>query len=129
MKFFNKDNLKGIFPHKGKRCYKVLNNWDDTVRWLPVKDWVPATRAQFSERYIPKDMCLEGTYTSDQVWRGLTGRLLVTIQNGLKVRDVYRHRVHEGASSWLEEVLPTQTLHWGGTGDIHRPSVLWLVED
>ena len=128
MKFFNNDNLKGIFPHKGKKCYKV-SGWDDAVKWLPIEEWTPAIRAKFSERYIPLEYALEGTYSQEQVWRGLTGNLLVTIQDGLKVSRPYRHRVHEGASSWLEEVLPTQTLHWGGTGDIHRPNSLWLVED
>ena len=124
----DRNSIKGIYPHKGGKCFKLTNAFGKQ-EWLSVDAHKPAFR--YSDSYLtvppsavhPDDLPhAEYTRRGDEVY----------LKKGLRLIAPYKVGVHDGPDSWAFTVNASEhnpvVIQSISYGNAHVANTVWYTD-
>lgn len=122
----NNAAIKGIYPHKGQRCFKRVNPFG-TVEWLPVKEYKAAQCYSDSYLTVPPT----SVHPDDLPAAKRTGAGKVILNRGLRLISDYKVAVHDGHDSSVYTITPPKnglTIEAISYGNAHVAHTVWYTD-
>lgn len=127
MMLLNASGIKGIFPHKGERCFKFKNVFGK-ISWKPVKEYKPAQ--QYNDSYLTVDA--KAVHPDDLPKAKMTQRGEARLFVGMRLIAPYRVGVHDGADSSVFTVKATAknpvVIEKITGGNAHVSNTVWYTD-
>jgi hypothetical protein len=125
MKIVNSELVKGVFPHKGERCYKVVH-WGLTC-WVPVSDAILAETMPATCSYVFADLLEEADLVHCQVDTGLTGRKLAYPRKFVRLAEDWPADRSSGPCGPHRAVPAGSQVYLAGNGSPSSAAVWWVI--
>ena len=127
MKLINSRSIKGIYPHKGSKCFKCLNAFGKQ-EWLSVDAHKPAFRYSDSYLTVPPS----AVHPDDLPHAEYTRRGDVYLKKGLRLIASYKVGVHDGPDSWCHTINPPKdgwiVIEAISYGNAHVANTVWYTD-
>lgn len=128
MRLINSSSIKGLFPRKGEKHYKRVNQFGK-VEWLACKTHKPAYCYNDSYLTVPPSAVhpddlphAEYTRRGDEVY----------LKKGLRLIAPYKVGVHDGPDSWCHTINPPKdgviVIEAISYGNAHVANTVWYTD-
>ena len=125
----NANNILGVFPHKGKRCFKRACPITGKISWLPCSTHVAAYRYSDSYLYVPCEVVHPDDLPNAELTRRGEDAMLFV---GMRLIAPYKVGYHCGADSGFFWVRPSKdgviTIVGISYGNCHVANTVWFTD-
>lgn len=127
MKLVNGNSIKGVFPRKGERHYKRINQFGK-IEWLPCKTHKPAYCYNDSYLTVPPSV----VHPDDLPSAERTRKGDVYLSTGMRLISAYKVGVHDGPDCAVFTITPPEngviTIERISYGNAHVAHTVWYTE-